>query len=120
MVRRLAIRSHEEVIGFGVRLVAVDLGGVVDQIVLIAGLRRVVCERPVDEILYRADESDMVVDGVVVTSRPQELAIASIHAPRVALHAVEDLGAGLEAAHPFVKFRIVRHRPSRSQAGNKY
>ena len=92
VVPRFAIGSSEEVIGLGVCLVAVDLCRVIHQVVLIPGLRRVVYERPVDEILYRAHESDVVIDRVVVISGPQKCAITSVHAPRIPLHAVEDLG----------------------------
>jgi hypothetical protein len=112
MVGRLTIGSNEEVVGLGVCLVAVNLCRVVQQVVLIPRLRRVVCERPVDEILYRTIESDVVVDGVVVISRPQKWTITSIHAPRIALYAVEDLGARLKAGCPFAQFNIRRHRPS--------
>src|SRR5580692_5184537 len=92
-------------------LVAIHVSRVVQQIVLITRLHRVIGERPVDEILYRTDESDVIVDGIVVIRRPQKWAIASVHAARIALHAVENLGPGLKASYPFAKLNI-RHRSS--------
>jgi hypothetical protein len=113
VVGRFAIGSNEKLVGLGVGFVAVDLGRVVQQIVLIARLRRVIRERPVDEILYWTAESDVIIDTVVVIDRPQEWAITSIYASRIVLHAVEGLGPGLEACYPFAQFAVRRHRPSR-------
>ena len=71
MVGGLAVGSDEEVVGLGVRLVAVEFDGVVEQVVLVAGLCGVVREGPIDEVVDLADESDVVVDGAVVIGRPE-------------------------------------------------
>lgn len=52
MVRRFAVGPDEQVVGLGVGFVAVDVDGVVEQIVLVSRLRAVVGECPVDEIVY--------------------------------------------------------------------
>ena len=70
-------------------------------------LRGVVRQRPVDEILYGTGESDVVVDRVVVISRAQERSITSVDTPRIALHAVEDLGSGFQAGHAVTQFDVV-------------
>ena len=63
VIRRFAVGPDEQVVGLGVRLVTVDVDRVVQQIVLVSRLRAVVRQGPVDEIVYHADESDVVVDG---------------------------------------------------------
>jgi hypothetical protein len=62
VIRRFAVGPDEQVVGLGVGFVAVDLGGVVQQIVLVSGLVAVVAEGPIDEFVYLTDESDVVVD----------------------------------------------------------
>src|SRR6202035_3884251 len=79
------------VVGFGVSFVAVDVDGVVQQIVLVSRLLAVKRERPVDEIVYLTNESDVVVDGAIVIGRSQERAILPVDAARVPLHEVLDL-----------------------------
>ena len=69
VVRWFTIGTNEEVVGLGVRLVAVDVGGVIQKIVLVARLRVVIREGPVDEILDGADKSDVVVHGAVMVGR---------------------------------------------------
>jgi len=58
-------------------LVAVDVGAVVEKVVLVTGLRRVICQRPIDEIVDLADESDVIIDCTVVIGRPQQRATSS-------------------------------------------
>ena len=57
-LRRIPVGADEHVVRLLVRLIARDLGGVVQQVVLVARLRRVVVEGPVDEIVYGTDGSD--------------------------------------------------------------
>jgi hypothetical protein len=75
VIRRFAVGPDEQVVGLGVGFVAVDLGGVVQQIVLVSGLVAVVAEGPIDEFVYLTDESDVVVDGAVMVGRSQQCAI---------------------------------------------
>jgi len=53
----------------------------------------VVGEGPVDEIVYRTHESDVVVDRVVVVRGPEQLAVNSVDATRVSIHTVENVCA---------------------------
>ena len=98
MVRRFAVGPDEQVVGLGVGFVAVDVDGVVEQIVLVSRLRAVIRERPVDEIVYVADKSDVVIDGAVMVGRSQQRTILPVDSARVPLHAVMDLRAVGEAA----------------------
>jgi hypothetical protein len=68
--------------------VAVELDGVIQQVVLVARLRRVVGECPVDEILDRTDESEVITDGVVVIRRPWKCALTPVRPTCVTLYAV--------------------------------
>ena len=72
--------------------VAVDIDGVVQQVVLISRLCAVVGECPVDEIVDLADESDVVVDGAVMVGRSQQRTVLPVDPARIPLHAVIDLG----------------------------
>src|ERR1700743_857122 len=94
--------------------VAVDLGGVVEQVVLIAGLRRVICQRPIDEIVDFTDESDVIIDCTVVIGRPQQCAILAVYAPGIPLHAFMDLGAVAEFLDSCHESGVYRHERSSS------
>ena len=95
-------------------LVAVDVGAVVEKVVLVTGLRRVICQRPIDEIVDLADESDVIIDCAVVIGRPQQRAILAVYTPRVPLHAVMNLGAVAEFSDSCHEFGVYRHEWSSS------
>ena len=76
---------------------------------LVTGLRCVIRQRPIDEIVDLADESHVVVDCTVVIGRPQQRTILAVYAPGVPLHAVLNLGAVAELFDSCYEFGIYRH-----------
>jgi hypothetical protein len=81
--------------------IPVDCSAQLVLLLLYLGLRAVVGECPIDEIVDHTDESDVIVDRAVVICRPEQRPVSSVHATRVALHAVIDFGP---VAEPFDLF----------------
>ena len=88
---RPVLPDHHEV-GLGVGHVAVDLTGVVGDVVLLAVMARPVAgERPGDELLDRAAEDAVVVDRAGVVRGAQQVLVEPVDAAGVAQQRVVDL-----------------------------
>jgi hypothetical protein len=87
----LAVHADEHKVGFGMGGIAVNLGRMVQQQMLMRQMRRrMLTKRPIHEFIRRADKFSVFIQTIGVKRRPDQITVESVNPTTVAEQTIVD------------------------------